>query len=106
ELRATLAPRLCWQNRVGWSRREDRLQARQEERLGALVLGSRPWPEAPAEALARAALDGLRQSGLPWSPAARRLAARMALVADMPAADEAALLAGEALLPWLGGCRT
>src|SRR5690606_25785083 len=73
ELRAVFADRIRWHELVEWSRREGRMVARRQERLGALVLDDRLWPEAPAEALARAALEGLRQTGLPWSDAARRL---------------------------------
>ncbi|WEF23868.1 ATP-dependent helicase HrpB [Paracoccus sp. S3-43] len=90
-----------------WSRREGRVLARVQERLGALVLSDRAWPEAPAEAVARAALEGLRLDGLPWSPAAARLRARIALLPDLGPVDEASLLAdGDWLLPWLGRVRT
>ncbi len=90
-----------------WSRREGRVLARVQERLGALVLSDRAWPEVPPEAVARAALEGLRLDGLPWSPAAARLRARIALVPDLGAVDDASLLAdGAWLLPWLGRIRT
>ena len=80
--------------------------ARRQEHLAALVLDDRPWPEAPPEALAGAALEGLRQIGLPWTPAARRLRARMALL-DAAEVSDAALLAdaGDWLLPHLQGRR-
>ncbi|MGN7868331.1 ATP-dependent helicase HrpB [Paracoccus sp. 22332] len=90
-----------------WSRREGRVLARVQERLGALVLSDRAWPEVPPEAVARAALEGLRLDGLPWTPAAARLRARIALVPDLGAVDDASLLAdGAWLLPWLGRIRT
>ncbi|VDS07275.1 ATP-dependent RNA helicase HrpB [Paracoccus haematequi] len=90
-----------------WSRREGRVLARVQKRLGALVLSDRAWPEVPPEAVARAALEGLRLDGLPWSPAAARLRARIALVPDLGAVDDASLLAdGAWLLPWLGRIRT
>lgn len=90
-----------------WSRREGRVMARRQERLGALVLTDRAWTEAPQSAVAEAALEGLRQDGLPWTPAAARLRARIALVDGEEAVSDEALLAdGEWLLPWLGQCRT
>lgn len=108
ELRAIHADRIHWRAICDWSKRDGKVQARRQEVFGALILDDRPWPDAPPEALARAALDGLRQIGPTWSPAARRLAARIALCrrdgADLP--DPAALLDGEALLPFLTACRT
>lgn len=93
-----------------WSKREGRVHARRQERLGALVLDDQPWRDAPPELLACAALEGLRQTGLSWSPSARRLAARVALCRaggeDLPDVSEAALLAGETLLPYLGAARS
>lgn len=111
ELRAVLGHEIRPRELCEWTRRESRIIARRQEVLGAVVLDDRIWPDAPAEALARAALDGLRQIGLPWSPAARRLAARVALCrrdgADLPDLSEANILAREDwLLPFLGGRKT
>jgi ATP-dependent helicase HrpB len=110
ELRALYADRIRWQDVCEWSRRDGRVLARRQERFGALVLADRPWPDAPVEAVARAALDGLRQIGLPWAPPARRLRARIRLVADdsFPDVSDAALLArsDDWLLPQLAGRRT
>ena len=90
-----------------WSRRDGRVLARVQERLGALVLSDRPWPDAPDDAVARAALEGLRLDGLPWTPAAARFRARIALLPDLGPIDDASLLAdGGWLLPWLGRART
>ncbi|MCZ0960401.1 ATP-dependent helicase HrpB [Paracoccus benzoatiresistens] len=90
-----------------WSRREGRVLARVQERLGALVLSDRPWPDVPAEAIARAALEGLRLDGLTWTPAAARLRARIALLPDLGPVDDASLLEdADWLLPWLGRART
>lgn len=89
-----------------WSRRDGKVLARQQERLGALILSDCVWTDAPEEAVARAALDGLRLDGLPWSRAAARLRARIALVPALGPVDDAALLAdGDWLLPWLGKIR-
>ena len=87
--------------------------ARRQERFGSLVLADRPWPDAPPEALARAALDGVRALGLPWSAGARRFRARVELLrhegADVPdfTDDRAAWLTAEDwLLPYLQGKRS
>lgn len=110
DLRAVHGAHIRWHDLCEWSKRDGRVLARRQERLGALVLDDRPWPDAPAEALARAALDGLRQIGLTPSPAARRLRARVDLCrrdgADLPDLSDATLLAGEVLLPHLTGLRT
>ncbi len=108
ELRGLFADQIAWREVCDWSRREGRVLARRQECFGALVLDDRPW-EAPPEALARAAFDGLRQVGLPWAPAARRLRARIALARseDWPEVSDAALLADpDWLLPWLSKART
>ncbi|MDP5307152.1 ATP-dependent helicase HrpB [Paracoccus spongiarum] len=102
DLRALHAARIEEVRLCAWSRREGRVQARLQERLGALLLSDRAWTKAPAPALARAALEGLRQDGLPWTPAALRLRARIGLVDGLGPVDDAALLAdGDWLLPWL-----
>lgn len=109
EFRALFADRIRWRDSVEWNRREGRVAARRQEVFGALVLDDRPWPQAPEEALARAALEGLRQIGLPWLPAARRFRARMALARGegWPEVSDAALLetAEDWLLPHLGKAR-
>jgi ATP-dependent helicase HrpB len=79
ELRALFADQIRWHSACDWSRREGRILARKQERFGSLVLTDQPWPDAPADALARAALEGLRQIGLTFTPAARRLRARIEL---------------------------
>ena len=111
-LRRLFASQIRREERCAWSRREGRVLARRQERFGALVLADAPWPDAPPAALAQAALDGLRQLGLPFTEPALRLRARIALLrregADMPDVGDAALLAAAEtwLLPWLAGKRT
>lgn len=109
EVRRLYAARIVWVEVCEWSRREGRVLARRQERLGALVLDDRPW-EAPPEAVARAALEGVRLLGLPWSPAARRLRsrARLARGEGWPGVEDADLIATaeDWLLPHLSGVRT
>ncbi|MFM7336502.1 MAG: ATP-dependent helicase HrpB, partial [Tabrizicola sp.] len=78
EVRGLYADRIAWVEVCEWSKREGRVVSRRQERLGALVLDDRHW-DAPSGAVARAALEGVRVLGLPWSPAARRLRARARL---------------------------
>jgi ATP-dependent helicase HrpB len=108
ELRGLFAGQIAWREVCHWSRREGRILARRQECFGALVLDDRPW-DAPPQAMARAAFDGLRLLGLPWLPAARRLRARIALARrdDWPEVSDAALLAEDGwLLPYLDRVRT
>lgn len=111
-LRRLFGAEIGWQQTCRWSRREGRVLARRQERFGALVLTETPWPDAPPEAIAAAALDGLRQTGLPQSDAAGRLRARAAFLAregaDLPALDDAALFDGAdaLILPFLAGRRS
>src|SRR5690606_1594845 len=107
ELRALYGGRITARDICEWSRREAHVLARRQERFGALVLSDRIWKDAPEDAVARAALEGLRQDGLPWTSAAARLRARIALVEGLGPVDDVSLLAdGDWLLPWLGRCRT
>ncbi|WP_376874869.1 ATP-dependent helicase HrpB [Albirhodobacter sp. R86504] len=110
EVRRLFGPQIAWHDMCEWSKREGRVIARKREMLGALVLDDRIWQDAPRESIARGALDGLRLIGLPLSPSAERFRARVDILRndgmDMPDLSDGALLAGEALLPWLGGKRT
>ncbi len=93
-----------WREVCEWSRREGRVVARRQECFGALVLGERVW-DAPVERVALAAFEGMRDLGLPWTAAARRLRARMGLLGmDV---SEGVLLADPGwVLPWLARVRT
>lgn len=100
--------RLEWQREVRWDEREGRLMAREERRLGALVLASRQVKPAPEETVA-AVLEGIRQMGpeaLNWTAEAKRLVARVSFVArtfpeeDWPDFTQEALL--DSLEGWLG----
>jgi len=107
DIRALYADRIETVESVEWSRRDNRVIARRQERLGALVLGDRALDDPDPQALAAAALEGLRGIGLNWSPAAARLRARIALVPELgPVDDESLLAEPDWLLPWLGKART
>jgi ATP-dependent helicase HrpB len=113
ELRLLHAGRLRRETGCAWSRRDGAVLARERLMLGALALEDRPWRDAPPEAVAAALVEGVRDLGLdalPWTPATRRLAARVEWLrshgaADLPDFSEAALLAGldDWLGPWLAG---
>ncbi len=112
ELRETFADQIAWHNACAWSRRENRVDARQQETFGALVLQNRIWRDAPDTDTAQAMLDGVRQMGLLPSPAAQRLMARANLLhaADptFPDLSEPTLMDSlqDWLLPFLQGVKT
>ncbi|SMO38418.1 ATP-dependent helicase HrpB [Paracoccus laeviglucosivorans] len=107
ELRQIFAESIATVETVEWSRRDNRILARRQERLGALVLADRALDDPDPEAMARAAFEGLRLNGLNWTPAAARLRARIALIPELGAVDDTALLADpDWLLPYLGRVRT
>jgi ATP-dependent helicase HrpB len=114
-LRRVLGDRIAWREVCEWSRRERRVVARRLESLGAIALEDRHWPDVPPDAVARAALDGVRDLGLAacgMDAGARRLQARVELLraqgADLPDFSDTALMdrAEDWLLPHLSGCRT
>ncbi|MDK3075854.1 ATP-dependent helicase HrpB [Sedimentitalea sp. JM2-8] len=112
ELRDLFADRIRRVDLCEWSRRDRRVVARQQERLGALILKDASWTEAPDEAVARAMLDGVRDLGLRPGAAAARLAARVELARaeglDLPDFSAEGLTARieDWLLPMLHGVRT
>ena len=112
ELRALYGDQIDWVQTCDWSVREGRVLARRQERFGALVLDDQVWAEAPAEAVARAMLDGVRALGLRIDGAAARFRARVELVraggTALPDLTDAGLLdrVADWLLPHLGGVRT
>lgn len=112
EMRHLFARQIVQDTICIWSRRDGRVMARRQDRFGALVLTDSPWPDVPPEAIATAALEGIKAEGLPWSQTARRLQARVeeARLAgeDLPAMDDDILMneAEAWLLPYLGGLRS
>ncbi|MCR8550660.1 ATP-dependent helicase HrpB [Salipiger sp. P9] len=112
ELRALFSDQIRWEERCAWSKRERRVIARRQERLGAIALDDRIWKDAPSDAIARAMLDGVRDLGLALSDAAKRFCARVAIARDsgldLPDMSEPALLEtlDDWLLPSLTGVKT
>jgi len=108
ELRSLYANQISWQDHCKWSRRDRRVVARQQECYGALVLSDRIWRDVPADRVAVAMLDGVRELGLPWDSAARRFQSRVLLVDGMPDFFDEDLLEQieDWLLPYLNGIKT
>lgn len=111
-VRAIFAERIETVRRAVWSKRNARVDTVIEDRLGALILASRRWSDAPDDAVARAMLDGVRELGLPDRAPANRLRARIMLLRkagdNMPDVSDAALMetVESWLFPHLSGIRT
>lgn len=89
-----------------WSKRHRRVEARLQERLGALVLSDHIWKDCPADQKTRAMVDGIRNLGisaLPWTRSARLMQARIqwarAQDSGLPDCSDAGLL--ERLEDWV-----
>jgi len=108
ELRELYADRIIWHGVCAWSKRDRKVLARQQERLGALVLQDRIWKDAPGEAISAAMLEGVRHLGLKPSAAAERFRARVRLLGELPDMSDAGLMEGleDWLLPYLDGVRS
>lgn len=112
EIRALFADQISWQDHCQWSKRDRRVEARQQERLGAITLDDRLWKDVPSEKVSEAMLDGVRDLGLRLEGASARLAARVELLRadghDLPDFTPQGLLARleDWLLPMLNGVKT
>lgn len=110
EIRAAFPGQIAWTDSCDWSKRDRRVVARSQERLGAIALDDRIWKDAPPDAIAVAMLDGVRDLGLTISDKARLFLARARLVgeqAGLPDFSETALMESldDWLLPHLSGVR-
>ncbi|MBO9435751.1 ATP-dependent helicase HrpB [Ruegeria sp. R13_0] len=112
EIRALFADQIGWETSCVWSKRDRRVIARRQERLGAIALEDRIWKDVPEDAIARAMLDGVRDLGLRLEGAAARLAARVELVradgVDLPDFSDQGLIdtREDWLFPMLSGVRS
>ncbi len=78
-VRALFFERVETVEEVRWSSRQGRVEAVEEERLGALVLASKRWNDAPESRVKTAMCQGVREIGLTFSDATERFRARVAL---------------------------
>lgn len=109
EIETLFEDRLVWRESCVWSRRDRQALARRRLHLFETVLEEQPWPSPPQEAFVEAMTQGVRELGigaLPWTPAARRLQARIARARSiggrgeaLPDSSDAALL--DDLESWL-----
>jgi ATP-dependent helicase HrpB len=109
ELRALHGERIAWRDSCDWSSRMNRVEARRQEMLDALVLDDRRWDDPPPETVARALVAGIRALGLDhlgWSRASRLLRARIRYAAVADVSDTGLLDRLEDwALPYLDGIR-
>lgn len=98
-----------------WSKRDAKVMALEQTRLGSLVLAQKNWKDCDPDTMAQAMMDGIKDLGLnvlPWGKPARLLLARINKLvadgADLPDCSDAALMdrIDEWLLPHLGGMRS
>ncbi|MBO9410114.1 MULTISPECIES: ATP-dependent helicase HrpB [unclassified Ruegeria] len=112
EIRDLFADQIDWVDSCVWSKRDRRVVARRQERLGAITLDDRIWKDVPEDIMAKAMLDGVRDLGLRLNGASARLAARVELVraegVDLPdfSPDGLAASLEDWLLPMLSGVRS
>jgi ATP-dependent helicase HrpB len=93
---------------IAWDARTGTLMAQREERIGELVLETKPLANIPEETRARALCEAIRREGLemlPWTDHTRQIQARAASLRvwrpdeDFPDLSDAAL--SETLEEWL-----
>lgn len=113
ELEETFAEHIRTETLVTWDGREQVVLARRRRMLFALVLKDERLANPPAEAMAAAMLEGIREMGLaalPWTDELRKWQARVQFLRRMegeewPDVSDAALLATleDWLAPFLNG---
>ncbi|SBO44773.1 ATP-dependent helicase HrpB [Cyanobium sp. NIES-981] len=106
----------CRRAEARWDADAARVRCEQRLQLDALVLETRPWPDAGGAAVIAALLEGLRQKGigaLPWTPPVRQLQHRLQLAhrhLGPPWPDRSDSHLASELDAWLGphleGCRS
>jgi ATP-dependent helicase HrpB len=116
-VREVCAAAITREKRVFWDDREGRVVARDEERLGALLLSERPATPSGEEvtgALVQGILSGSGIGGLNWSPEAQEYRHRVSFLSrvlpeeELPELSDSYLAAeiGRWLVPHLSGVRT
>ena len=112
DIRELAAPSIDTVNSCTWSKRDGKVLARKQERIGAVVLSDTAWKDASQDKIAQAMLDGVRMLGFKFTPAAERFRARVALVRsvdpNLPDLCDEALMERleDWLLPYLNGVQT
>lgn len=106
EVRNLFNDQITRENSCTWSRRDDRIHARTQERLGAIALSDQIWKDVSKDALAEIALQAWQELRPPFSDKSKLFLARARLLsgqADVPdLSDEALYQDAEVwLLPWL-----
>jgi ATP-dependent helicase HrpB len=92
EIESLFADQIDSVETVAWDSRTDAVAAHRQQRFGALVLGESGLRDAAPERVAAALTEGVRQLGLsalPWTPEARQLQARLALLRAIDGAESA-----------------
>ncbi len=80
ELKGHLHDQICEDTAITWDREAQAVRAQRQERLGALVIRSEPYPTAEPDEVLAALLKGVGLEGLdmlPWTRPARRLQQRL-----------------------------
>jgi ATP-dependent helicase HrpB len=114
DIEEDFAPAIETRELVAWESREQAVVARRQQCLFALILKDEPIANPPAERVAAALLDGIRELGLsalPWTREAESLRQRVRFLRRLDDADAWPDLSDEALAadldqwlgPYLGG---
>ena len=77
EIRQLFGDQIKSDTRCNWSRKDGRVSARSEEKLGAIALSDQVWKDVPVETVARALLNGIKEIGLCLNKSAQLFLARL-----------------------------
>lgn len=83
ELEEHLSPQISEQTLIGWDNRSEQVHAKQQRKLGALILTEKELKNVPSEQISQGLIEGIQQKGLhvlPWNKENESLRARIGLL--------------------------
>ena len=92
-----------------WSKRQKKVLARQQKKLGQLTLEEKVWQDAPSDMIINAMLEGIEQLGFFHSESAKTFLARVKMAGDKfpDMSDEKLMATRETwLVPFLSGIKS
>jgi ATP-dependent helicase HrpB len=109
EIKELFDNQICSVQTCEWSKRQKKVLARRQEKLGQLILEEKVWQDAPSNLIVDAMLEGVEQLGFFHSEDAKTFLARVKMAGDKfpDMSDEKLMATRETwLAPFLNGIKS